>query len=334
MEELFKCLTVEAQEFHYGTSVPEVSVNDISPLGFYRSYVSSNQPVLIRNACRHWPAFHKWNKEYLSSKLGGKETFVAVTPNGYADAVAFDLVTKKEYFVMPEEKKIKFSEFMEVLHNPTQYHGIYYLQRQNSNLTDELPELLEDIEKDIPWATEAFGTLPDAVNFWIGDKRAVTSMHKDPYENVYCVVNGYKDFILHPPTDRPWIPYKNYPTATYREESPGMFSIKPSAHDHELPKHELPDDKYETHEIPWISIDPLAPDYDKYPSYKNASPLHVRVQAGDALFLPSLWYHHVRQSHACIAVNFWYDMQYDVKYIYHKFLDTLVERQNYFKKEV
>lgn len=49
------------------------------------------------------------------------------------------------------------------------------MQRQNSNLTDELPELLEDMEKDIPWATEAFGTLPDAVNFWIGDERAVTS---------------------------------------------------------------------------------------------------------------------------------------------------------------
>ena len=25
-----------------------------------------------------------------------------------------------------------------------------------------------------------------------GDKRAVTSMHKDPYENIYCVVRGYK----------------------------------------------------------------------------------------------------------------------------------------------
>lgn len=55
------------------------------------------------------------------------------------------------------------------------YRGVYYMQRQNSNLTDEFPELLEDIEKHIPWATEAFGALPDAVNFWLGDERAVTS---------------------------------------------------------------------------------------------------------------------------------------------------------------
>lgn len=158
-------------------------------------------------------------------------------------------------------------------------------------------------------------------------------MHKDPYENIYCVVNGYKDFILHPPTDRPWIPYKLYPTAMYKEESPGKFSIIPRANDQKSPKKTLSDDEKGVHDVPWISINPLDPDHDTYPAYKNATPLHVRVEAGDALYLPSLWYHHVRQSHACIAVNFWYDMQYDVKYIYHKFLETLVERQNSIEKK-
>lgn len=49
------------------------------------------------------------------------------------------------------------------------------MQRQNSNLTEEFSELLEDIERHIPWATDAFGTEPDAVNFWAGDSRAITS---------------------------------------------------------------------------------------------------------------------------------------------------------------
>ncbi len=44
-----------------------------------------------------------------------------------------------------------------------------------------------------------------------------------------------------------------------------------------------------------------------------ASPLKVRVEAGDALYLPSLWFHHLRQSHGCIAVNFWYDMEFDAR---------------------
>ncbi|KAK7880072.1 hypothetical protein WMY93_033264 [Mugilogobius chulae] len=49
----------------------------------------------------------------------------------------------------------------------------------------------------------ALGKTPDAVNFWLGEENAVTSMHKDHYENLYCVISGEKHFLLLPPTDRP-----------------------------------------------------------------------------------------------------------------------------------
>lgn len=32
-------------------------------------------------------------------------------------------------------------------------------------------------------------------------------VHKDHYENLYCVISGEKRFLLHPPSDRPFIPY-------------------------------------------------------------------------------------------------------------------------------
>lgn len=134
------------------------------------------------------------------------------------------------------------------------------------------------------------------------------SVHKDHYENIYCVVSGYKDFILLPPTDSPWVPYKQYPAATYKETTPGNFVIEEDT---------------ETGTVPWICIDPLAPDLEKYPQYKQTSVVHCRVHAGDALYLPSLWFHHVRQSHACIAVNYWYDMEYDIKYNYYKFVQNI-----------
>ena len=134
-------------------------------------------------------------------------------------------------------------------------------------------------------------------------------MHKDPYENMYCVVSGHKDFILHPPTDQPWIPYHNYPKAIYKEIA-GDMKIVP-----------------EDGTVPWISIDPLKPDYDKYPSYRNAKQIHCRVHKGEMLYLPSLWFHHVRQSHGCIAVNYWYDMEYDIKYNYFEFVRNLVNAE-------
>lgn len=52
---------------------------------------------------------------------------------------------------------------------------IQYIQKQNSNLTLDFPELLPDVFSDIPFASKAFNKKPDAVNFWMGDKRAVTS---------------------------------------------------------------------------------------------------------------------------------------------------------------
>lgn len=42
------------------------------------------------------------------------------------------------------------------------------------------------------------------------DGAFTVSVHKDHYENLYCVVSGEKHFILLPPTDRPFIPYGNH----------------------------------------------------------------------------------------------------------------------------
>jgi hypothetical protein len=432
-----KLLSTEAKELYLRSDVPVVA-SSISSLEFYRDWVATNLPVLIKGAVNNWPAIKKWNLPFLRSYLGEKLVTVAVTPNGYADAIATDYGKLSEYFVTPEERVMPMSEFLNALENSDQYPGVFYIQRQNSNLTEDFAELVPDVGSDVPWATEAFGHEPEAANIWIGDKRAVTSMHKDPFENIYCVVSGYKDFILHPPTDRPWIPYKRCPLASYKEITPGIFDIIPcgtyqhkdtsvledvnqqqfysdaflrsaavvkdittfldeessllnrhtgakyhddvtddfinflnrleiddcvkgqtkslyemyvNEHKGKTNNHGGPccickkdnykhtailacDDVYEdglesseisnADTVPWICIDPLSPDFATYPLYRNATPVRVRVEAGDALYLPSLWFHHVQQSHACIAVNYWYDMQYDLKYAYFQFLESLV----------
>lgn len=79
----------------------------------------------------------------------------------------------------------------------------------------------------INFAKEAFNKEPDAVNFWMGDSRAVTSMHKDPYENIYCVISGFKDFIIIPPIDVPLVPRHTYQSAIYESDDEGVFHIKP-----------------------------------------------------------------------------------------------------------
>jgi jumonji domain-containing protein 7 len=44
----------------------------------------------------------------------------------------------------------------------------------------------------------------------MGDKRSVSSMHKDPYENIYCVISGEKHFTLIPGVYYPYLKEGTY----------------------------------------------------------------------------------------------------------------------------
>lgn len=61
-----------------------------------------------------------------------------------------------------------------------------YLSFQNDSLRAQFQALRCDVPPCIEFAREAFGNAPDAVNLWIGDDRALTTMHQDFYENM-CV---------------------------------------------------------------------------------------------------------------------------------------------------
>jgi jumonji domain-containing protein 7 len=76
---------------------------------------------------------------------------VATTPNGYADAIT------DGRFMKPAEELIPFSDFLDILEGHKQINGIAYIQKQNSNFMDEFSALADEVELDIPWATEALG---------------------------------------------------------------------------------------------------------------------------------------------------------------------------------
>ncbi|XP_048006768.1 bifunctional peptidase and (3S)-lysyl hydroxylase JMJD7-like isoform X1 [Leguminivora glycinivorella] len=294
----------ESSDLYLGEGLSETRA--LEPLEFFREYVSKNIPVIIRGACDSWPATNKWNADYFRKTIPDKKVTVAVTPNGLADGITVNDVGK-EYFVMPYEAEMTMTEFLDCLEQKRENY-IPYIQKQNSNLTEDFKELLCDVKPEIPFASEAFNKSPDAVNFWMGDDRAVTSMHKDPYENIYCVIDGYKEFILIPPTDLPLVPYHRYPRAEFKYSD--HWEIEPVKDDDETG-------------LPWICVDPKQPNYSKYPQFKKAHKYRLRLDKGDCLYLPSLWFHHVTHSHGCIAVNYWYDMDFDIKYCYFKMLEKM-----------
>ena len=296
---------VDATSFMTCTNLDRVDAATITPLEFYRTYVAASRPCIIEGAFDHWPANKLWNDDADSIvRKCGPERLVTCnfTPNGYGDHVYKGVV-----FVKPEERKIEFGDVWDRLKRRTKVEeGIPYLSFQNDCLRQEFPCLKEDVDvRGLLFANEVFGDETDleAVNLWIGDERSISSVHKDPFENIYCVVRGTKTFVLLPPTDIRFMDEKAYPSAYYKRRA----DVGNGSHFDVVVEPGVI--------VPWIDVDPGAPDLAQCPQLIHASPLHVEVSAGETLFLPALWYHRVSSKNGMtIAVNYWYEMKFGPLY--------------------
>lgn len=315
-----------------------------TPLQFLRDFVSQNKPCIIANATLHWPALSNWTSDsYLEQALStscssSKTVSVHLTPNGQADAlVAVNEINKTNdvsllsssnslCFASAHVQQMPFPEALKLISSSTnnnknsQPKVVAYAQQQNDCFRSEYSALSCDCDPHIPWASDALGCLPEAVNLWIGNHLSETSFHKDHYENLYAVVTGHKHFLLLPPTDVHRMYIRDYPASQYSySQENGDFTL-------ELEK----PPRY----VPWCSVNPYPSaetkdeEMAKFPLYfRGPKPFECTVNPGEILYLPGMWFHHVRQSPddrgRTIAVNYWYDMQFDIKYAYFNFLQSI-----------
>lgn len=321
---------------------PQSSVRRLSrmpsPTTFFKDYVSTSTPVIIEGGAASWNAAKSWDLESLCRANPELEVTVDYTPDGRGDCVV-DLDANNQVlgkvesgsdgsgggsgmvFVKPEERRLTFQAFAEGLlafndrEGDPEPHGagfgVPYLSHQNDSLRLEFPGLMADVEPFLHLAREAFGNEPDAVNLWIGDERSMSSVHKDHYENMYCVLRGEKQFTLLPPSDVLFLYEQEYPQGRYRQrDDRNGFEVL-----------------MEENTVSWIPVDPACPDLSRYPLFRYASPVQCNVGPGDILYLPALWYHRVAQKGITIAVNYWHDMQFDFKYVYYRFLQALATKR-------
>jgi jumonji domain-containing protein 7 len=271
-------------------------------------YVARNRPFVIRNGAKDWKARKRWSAAYLSSVMAAQTVNVALTPHGNADSVV-RTPAGAHIFVKPHERDESFEavlraiqrqELDESFAGPTRY-----AQTQNDNLRNEYETLFADVPKSIPFAKIALAQEPDAVNFWLGNSRSVTALHKDNYENVYVQILGRKHFVLLPPVEAPCVAERSVLAGTYAPVGEGD----------DVQGEELGiriDDPEEY--VPFATWDPDVPTENTTPYSKYSQPLRVTLDEGDMLYLPALWYHKVSQScdeeGLCCAVNYWYDLDF------------------------
>ncbi|KAF7292474.1 JmjC domain-containing protein [Mycena chlorophos] len=273
--------------------------NEPTALEFSR-LVHISRPVLIRGV--YIPSVRFWSDEYLAAAMGDAKITVAVTPDGRADSVVTG-PNGKHYFAEPATEQTTMGELLARLSKEEEDSDVCYLQSQNGNVyssaffegdsdASEFLALRADIPREIEWCSEALGKAPDAVNLWIGSRRSVTSIHSDPYENIYHVVRGAKHFTLLPPTEGGCLQERLYQHAVWMRPNPGgPLTLQPSE---------------DAPPIRWASV--VEPDVPgNLPD--SAHPIEITVNAGETLYLPPGWWHHVRQNDSTIALNYWYDME-------------------------
>ncbi|XP_068650907.1 lysine-specific demethylase JMJ32 [Aristolochia californica] len=316
-------LCQEVRELSLGTAIEHLEAAP-SPLQFLRQFVLPNKPCIISNATRHWPALSAWTQdEYLCRALADREVSLHLTPDGRADAlVPHPCSPSTLCFASAHVKRMPFPLALQYIFDSSSPSSSFvaYAQEQNDCFRSEYSPLVPDVESHIPWASEALGCRPEAVNLWIGNHRSETSFHKDHYENLYAVISGEKHFVLLPPTDAHRMYVREYPAACYNfSQETGKFSL-------ELEK--------PLRYVPWCSVNPFPSSSTReqqislFPRFfSGPEPFHCTVKAGEILYLPSMWYHYVRQTPdsggRTIAINYWYDMQFDIKYAYYNFLHSI-----------
>jgi hypothetical protein len=134
---------------------------------------------------------------------------------------------------------------------------------------------LPGFRKDNDLGFAAHGIDPPPA-IWIGN-RTIASCHYDAPNNIACCVVGTRRFTLFPP-DQIFNLY------------PGPFEPTPGGQAISL-------------------VDFANPDFEKFPRFREAIEAGVvaEVEAGDAVFIPSMWWHHVQGlSKFNTLVNYWW----------------------------
>lgn len=295
-EDVVRELVEESRLLWMPVRVPEFhsSGNTVS---FLREHVCQSVPCVWRGAAGSWPSVLLWSSDgfgYLRSRVGDRKVGVAWTPDGRADAVVAvsnydsDVNSESKVFAMPSHQVQSVSSLLDNMQGSITHSndenindgiGIPYYSAQDSNLTNDLPELLDDIDDEtIRFATAAFEGSATAVNVWIGDERSVTATHADPFENIYAVIAGSKQFTLRPPCDAAVLPKPKLRRARWtRSESVPVDSetIQP------VKSYSRWDLVVEQGMTAWIDEDSV--------TNSMGDELCVELRAGDVLYLPPLW---------------------------------------------
>jgi hypothetical protein len=149
------------------------------------------------------------------------------------------------------------------------------------------PKMAGDVEI-LPFLSCSYGTnFMDINNMWWSSGGTKSVIHNDDQDNVNCLFEGQKRMIFWHPSDKAkiesdvcgWVDADVERQTNPRYEAYGAFGGK-------------------------IDVDKV--DLETYPMWGKLKWWDAPMEAGDCLFIPTAWYHHVRSTGRNIAANVWW----------------------------
>lgn len=171
-----------------------------------------------------------------------------------------------------ERGEMPFASFADKIAGPDADERMLYIE--STKIADLSPDLARALHLPL---------MPPGIEplIWMGNKTG-THTHFDTQQNVAYCVSGKRRFTLFPPSQTPNLymaPFENSPSGA-----------------------------------PISMVQLEDPDFDRFPRFREALEHMVvaELEPGDALFIPYMWWHHVKAlGEFNVLVNYWWN-EYDV----------------------
>lgn len=243
------------------------------------SILSSKEPVVIKGLVHHWKLVEKGRQsddsaiKYLKSFYNGRPSVACIGPPDIQGRFFYDTEGTQLNF---DTQQMKIDEVLDLIEegftekNPNSYYIA-------SNLIDtHFPGFRAENDIAIPRPVVNYPLEDIRTSIWLGS-RTTACCHHDASDNLACCVVGKRRFTLFPPDQ-------------IVNLYPGPLTPTPGGQ-----------------ALSMVDFD--NPDLTKYPRFAEAIK-HGQIaelEAGDALYLPSLWWHQVEsQSRFNVLINYWW----------------------------
>ena len=251
--------------------IPEIQCSGSQQLT--EEILTSTEPVVLRGLVASWPV--------VRAALTSQESADAYLRRFYRDATMTAMYGQPEiggrFFYNDDlsgfnytSSRVKLDVVLDALRNHRLDEKPPAIYVGSSVIDHYLPGFRG--ENDL----EHFAAREPLVNIWIGNRTRIPA-HFDLPDNLACIAAGRRRFTLFPPEQ-------------LGNLYVGPLDLTPAGQAISL-------------------VDFAEPDLEKYPKFATAmAHAHVaELQAGDALFIPSMWWHHVEALDSFnVLVNYWW----------------------------